>query len=33
MTRIEEDMELHVEQLPLPEEAREPTGAERRAPD
>jgi bifunctional DNA-binding transcriptional regulator/antitoxin component of YhaV-PrlF toxin-antitoxin module len=33
MTRIEEYMEQHVDQLALPDQAREPAGAERRAPD
>jgi hypothetical protein len=33
MTRIEEYMEQHVAQLPLPGEARDPAGAERRSPD
>jgi hypothetical protein len=33
MTRIEEYMEQHIAQLELPEEAREPAGAERRAPN
>ena len=33
MTRVEEYMEQHAGQLALPEDAREPAGAERRAPD
>jgi hypothetical protein len=33
MTRVEEYMEQHIDQLALPDQAREPAGAERRAPD
>jgi bifunctional DNA-binding transcriptional regulator/antitoxin component of YhaV-PrlF toxin-antitoxin module len=33
MTRIDEYMEQHVDQLALPGHAQEPAGAERRAPD
>jgi bifunctional DNA-binding transcriptional regulator/antitoxin component of YhaV-PrlF toxin-antitoxin module len=33
MTRIEEYVEQHIAQLALPEKAKEPAGAERRAPD
>ncbi|HKH40810.1 MAG TPA: hypothetical protein VKA41_03055 [Solirubrobacterales bacterium] len=33
MTRIEEYMEQHTAQLSIPDEADEPAGPERRAPD
>ena len=33
MTRIEEYMEDHLDQLRLPDDAEDPAGAERRAPD
>ncbi|HEY1237994.1 MAG TPA: hypothetical protein VGE91_06635 [Solirubrobacterales bacterium] len=33
MTRVEEYMEQHLDQLTLPDEARDPAGAERRAPE